>query len=203
MSISIKTHKMLWGRSGNRCALEECRKELVMDATETDDESLIGEECHIIANSTNGPRGDTSIQEDLDKYENLILLCRIHHKIIDDQPNTYTVERLKKIKATHEKWVRDSLQTISITTPFTISDAKYQGQKISLDFQDADIVPIFRLFADISGYNLVLDPSVKGKITIKLLNVPWDQALNIILQMFSLSKTIEGNVIWIAPASTF
>ncbi|MFA4830486.1 MAG: HNH endonuclease [Thermodesulfovibrionales bacterium] len=174
-----------------------------MDATETDDESLIGEECHIIANSTDGPRGNISTQEDLNKYDNLILLCRIHHKIIDDQPNTYTVERLRKIKVTHEKWVRDSLQTISITTPFTISDSKYQGQKISLDFQDADIVPIFRLFADISGYNLVLDPSVRGKITIKLLNVPWDQALNVILQMFRLSKAIEGNVIWIAPANTF
>jgi len=95
------------------------------------------------------------------------------------------------------------MQTISINTPFTTSDSKYQGQKLSLDFQDADIGPILRLFADISGYNLVLDPSVRGKITIKLLNIPWDQALDIILQMFSFSKAIEGNVIWIAPASTF
>ena len=85
-------------------------------------------------------------------------------------------------------------------TPVT---GKYTGRKISLDFQDADIGSIFRLFADISGYNLVLDPSVRGKITIRLLNTPWDQALDIILQTFSFSKAIEGNVIWIAPASTF
>ncbi|TAL26502.1 MAG: AMIN domain-containing protein, partial [Nitrospirae bacterium] len=61
---------------------------------------------------------------------------------------------------------------------------KYKGQKISLDFQDADIGPIFRLLADISGYNFIIDPSVKGKITMKLMNVPWDQALDIILQTF-------------------
>jgi len=56
MSITLKTHKMLWGRSGNRCAMPDCRKELVMDATETDDESLIGEECHIIAESPRRPQ---------------------------------------------------------------------------------------------------------------------------------------------------
>lgn len=80
---------------------------------------------------------------------------------------------------------------------------KYAGQKISLDFQDADIVPIFRLLADISGYNFVIDPAVRGKITMKLMNVPWDQALDIILQTFSLGKSIEGNIIWIAPVATF
>jgi type IV pilus assembly protein PilQ len=80
---------------------------------------------------------------------------------------------------------------------------KYTGKKISLDFQDAEIGPIFRLLADVNGYNLVLDPSVKGKITIKLMNVPWDQALDIILNTFNLSKSIEGNILWIAPTSVF
>ncbi|MDP2277316.1 MAG: type IV pilus secretin PilQ, partial [Nitrospirota bacterium] len=82
-------------------------------------------------------------------------------------------------------------------------EGKYKGQKISLDFQDADIGPIFRLLADISGYNFVIDPSVKGKITLKLMNVPWEQALDIILQTFSLGKSIEGNIVWIAPITTF
>ncbi len=80
---------------------------------------------------------------------------------------------------------------------------KYAGKKISLDFQDADIGPIFRLLADVNGYNLVLDPSVKGRITIKLMNVPWDQALDIILNTFNLSKQIEGNILWIAPTDVF
>jgi type IV pilus assembly protein PilQ len=80
---------------------------------------------------------------------------------------------------------------------------KYAGKKISLDFQDAEIGPIFRLLADVNGYNLVLDPSVRGKITIKLMNVPWDQALDIILNTFNLSKSIEGNILWIAPTGVF
>jgi len=82
-------------------------------------------------------------------------------------------------------------------------EGRYKGQKISLDFQAADIGPIFRLLADISGYNFVIDPSVSGKITMKLMNVPWDQALDIILQTFNLGKSIEGNIIWIAPTSMF
>ena len=82
-------------------------------------------------------------------------------------------------------------------------EGKYKGQKISLDFQDADIGPIFRLLADISGYNFVIDPTVKGKITLKLMNVPWDQALDIILQTFGLGKSVEGNIVWIAPVSMF
>jgi type IV pilus assembly protein PilQ len=84
-----------------------------------------------------------------------------------------------------------------------VTENRYNGKKISLDFQDADIVPIFRLLADISGYNIVVSPEVKGKLTMKLLNVPWDQALDIILKTFSLGKTIENNIIRIAPHTAF
>lgn len=87
--------------------------------------------------------------------------------------------------------------------PETITEGKHTGKKISLDFQDADIVPMFRLFSDISGYNMVVNPEVKGKITMKLINVPWDQALDLILKMFSLGKIVEGNIIRIAPLSVF
>ena len=59
MSISLKTHKMLWGRAASRCAF--CRRELVMDASQTDDESLVGDACHIVAQSAGGPRGDSPL----------------------------------------------------------------------------------------------------------------------------------------------
>jgi hypothetical protein len=111
MGILIKTHKMLWGRAANRCAFPECRLEQVMDASETDDESLVGEECHIVARERNGPRGNTPLASNSrDMYDNLILLCNVHHKLIDDQVNTYTVQVLKEMKASHEKWVRKSLE---------------------------------------------------------------------------------------------
>ncbi len=79
--------------------------------------------------------------------------------------------------------------------------AKYPGEKISLDFQDADLLHIFRLLADVSGYNIVVHPEVKGKFSMRILNVPWDQALDIILRNYSLSKIIEGNIIRIAPTN--
>jgi hypothetical protein len=108
MSITSKTRKMLWGRAANRCAI--CRIELVMNETETDDESIIGDECHIIARELDGSRGESMLSvEQRDKYNNLILLCKIHHKNIDDQPGYYTVEALHGIKGEHENWVRDSL----------------------------------------------------------------------------------------------
>lgn len=108
MAITLKTHKMLWGRAGNRCAI--CKKELVMDATETDDASIVGEACHIVAKSPSGPRGKSVLTEcQRDKYNNLILLCSIHHKVIDDQVATYSVDVLVCLKTDHEQWVRDKL----------------------------------------------------------------------------------------------
>lgn len=109
MSISLKTQKMLWGRAANRCSM--CRRELVMDETETDDASIIGDICHIVAKEPNGPRGESELTpQQRDQYANLILLCKVHHKQIDDQINTYTVEVLRGIKAKHEDWVRSTLE---------------------------------------------------------------------------------------------
>lgn len=85
--------------------------------------------------------------------------------------------------------------------PAPLIEGEFTGKKISLDFQDADIIPIFRLIGDISGYNMVVNPAVKGNITLKLINVPWDQALDIILRTFSLSKIVDGNIIRIVPTA--
>ena len=126
MSILLKTHKLLWGRSGNRCAFEECRNELIADETETDDESVIGDEAHIVARKKDGPRGDHPMPfDDRDKYDNLILLCRIHHKQIDDQPNHYTVEKLIELKKEHEKWVKESLHPDTEANKEDLSYASY------------------------------------------------------------------------------
>jgi len=108
MEITDRTRKLLWGKSGSRCAM--CRHVLYVDATLNDDESIVGEECHIISKRENGPRFDPKYPKDkMDSYENLILLCRIHHKQVDDQNATYTAEILKAIKINHEKWVSKQL----------------------------------------------------------------------------------------------
>lgn len=75
---------------------------------------------------------------------------------------------------------------------------RYTGKRVSLDFQDADIRNVIRLIADVSGYNLVSGDDVKGKVTIKLLNVPWDQAFDIILKMNNLGHIKEGNILRVA-----
>jgi type IV pilus assembly protein PilQ len=74
----------------------------------------------------------------------------------------------------------------------------YTGHPISLDFKDGDLQDIFRLFADISGLNVVVNPGVSGKVTLKLTEVPWDQALDLILKTNGLGYTLEDNVIRIA-----
>ncbi len=85
-----------------------------------------------------------------------------------------------------------------------VQDKIVNGTKvISLDFQDADIVPILRLLGDVSGYNMVVHPDVKGRITMKLLNVPWTQALDIIIKTFNLEKVVEGNIIRVATVKAF
>jgi type IV pilus assembly protein PilQ len=81
-----------------------------------------------------------------------------------------------------------------------VSGKKFSGRKISLDFKDADIRSIFRLIADISKFNLIISDDVAGRVTIKLDDVPWDQAFAIILQSKGLWFEKYGNIVRIAPA---
>jgi hypothetical protein len=102
VAVSGRNRKILWVEAGGRCAI--CRKPLVTEGTETDDPSVIGEEAHIVARSPGGPRAGDIHPDRLDHHENLILVCREHHKQIDDQPNHHTVERLRQIKQAHKEW---------------------------------------------------------------------------------------------------
>ena len=112
MSISTRTRKLLWGRSGSRCAY--CRRKLIEPSTPVDDESIVGDECHIVSSRSSGPRHDPQLaQEELNDYSNLLLLCKVHHKLIDDQASEYPASRLADIKASHEKWVSDQLDGAS------------------------------------------------------------------------------------------
>jgi type IV pilus secretin PilQ/predicted competence protein len=79
---------------------------------------------------------------------------------------------------------------------------KYSGELISLELKDADIKDFFRLVGEISGLNIVLDPDVKGNLTIFLNDVPWDQALDVVLKNNSLGKQVEGNVLRVASNVT-
>ena len=82
------------------------------------------------------------------------------------------------------------------------SGPKYTGEPISVNLKDVDLKDFFRLIHEISGLNVVLDPNVHGTLTIVLDDVPWDQALDIVLKNNDLARELEGNVLRIATVET-
>ena len=105
MAISDRSRKKLWTKSANRCSIYKTK---LFSKKENLTEFNIGEECHIISESKKGPRHKPNL-EAYDSYDNLILLCRNHHKEIDELTETYTEELLRYIKLNHEKWVQETL----------------------------------------------------------------------------------------------
>jgi type IV pilus assembly protein PilQ len=86
--------------------------------------------------------------------------------------------------------------------PPPVAGGKYTGEPISVNLKDVDLKDFFRLIHEISGLNVVLDPAVHGSLTIVLDEVPWDQALDIVLQNNGLDKQLNGNVLRIATRDT-
>jgi type IV pilus assembly protein PilQ len=91
-------------------------------------------------------------------------------------------------------------QQLAQPTPATAP--RYTGEPISVNLKDVDLRDFFRLIHEISGLNIVLDPNVKGSLTLVLDDVPWDQALDIVLKNNSLDRQLEGNVLRIATVAT-
>lgn len=108
MSIPQKDLKLLWGRSGNRCAI--CRCALSFDTEHSSAAHPVGEQAHIVARESDGPRGQSILTVDeRDTYANLILLCPTDHEKIDKAIGDYPVERLHQLKTDHELWVQTQL----------------------------------------------------------------------------------------------
>lgn len=118
MAISQKDIKLLWSRAAGRCSI--CRTELFHDKNSTSETLLIGEQAHIIAEESNGPRGTSPLSlEERNSYHNLILLCPNHHSEIDKNTEDYPPEKVYVIKSRHEIWVQ---QTLSKETNLNRSD---------------------------------------------------------------------------------
>src|SRR6476661_4056737 len=94
--------------------------------------------------------------------------------------------------------------TVSVSGPTSTNctTGRYTGEPFGMNFKDLDLKDFFRLIHEISGLNVVLDPSVKGSVTIVLDDVPWDQALAIVLDNNGLACTLQGNVLRIATLET-
>ena len=139
MAISSKTRKTLWGRSGNRCAI--CKSVLIDSEDENDVNLNLGEECHIISSKPNGPRHLPNYDKDYDGYQNLILLCRNHHREIDERILSYPVAKLIAIKKAHEEWHDSKLkekkkQLPKIGVLFKIENGKVNVEPFDYAYQD-------------------------------------------------------------------
>jgi type IV pilus assembly protein PilQ len=75
----------------------------------------------------------------------------------------------------------------------------YKGSRVTFNFQDIPVRSVLQLLADVSNLNIVASDSVQGNVTLRLVNVPWDQALDVILRAKGLAKRQNGNVVWVAP----
>lgn len=80
------------------------------------------------------------------------------------------------------------------------SKTGYAGEKLSLNFQNIDVRSVLQVIADFTGFNIITSDTVTGNLTLRLKDVPWDQALDIIMQAKGLSMRKTGNVIWVAPS---
>ena len=104
-------------KSGNRCAFPNCNTKLTADGTANDVSANLGEAAHIVGEK--GPRHDPNLPISfLNSVENLVYLCRNHHRLIDSQSATYTVDQIREWKQNHEAWVADELDAELIKVSF-------------------------------------------------------------------------------------
>lgn len=131
MAIPVAQQRMLLQRSGNVCAFPDCRLLLTAPGPPENPVVVLGEMAHIVAESPNGPRGESPLTpEQRNLYQNLILLCNQHHQLIDSDAALaiYTVARLTAMKEEHERWVERTLRGRTNATaplPPLIQDTVY------------------------------------------------------------------------------
>lgn len=139
---------------------------------------------------------------------NVILVAELKEQVdiqVDQQDNILRIkigktveekmsEELEAKEVEEEVWAFD----IRSATVGNV-DKEYKGQLVSFDFKDADVRDVLRILADISGFNLIIHSGVRGTITLRLANVPWDQAMDIVLEEKGLGAILEGNILKIAP----
>ncbi|GHO83979.1 hypothetical protein [Dictyobacter formicarum] len=109
MPLADRDRKLLWARAGGVCTL--CKSHLTVDAKDGDKDVVVGEEAHIVSEQPNGPRFRPMPRKEVDSYTNLLLLCLSDHKMIDEQTNYFTEQRLLELKQEHEQWVKDRISS--------------------------------------------------------------------------------------------
>jgi hypothetical protein len=150
-----RTLKLLFGLSGNRCAYPGCKNRLIEHATLFDPEVVVAEVCHIYGIKSTSPRpcplpfdSRTELQRFLNNFDNLILLCRDHHKIADAQENTYTTVQLFE-------WKKNHIDKVLKTRVSSISEQKTAIKILFKTFEvknfDGNVIDIMNLDPEVRG----------------------------------------------------
>src|SRR5690606_10063489 len=92
-----------------------------------------------------------------------------------------------------------AMGAVAMGATSSTSEVRYSGKAVTFNFQDVPVRTVLQLIAEESNLNIVAADTVQGNVTLRLINVPWDQALDIVLQAKSLDKRRSGNVVWVAP----
>ena len=111
----------------------------------------------------------------------------------------YVVEIVPRAAATPERAVGASSPSAVTTAAQGSAARSYSGRPVTFNFQDVPVRTVLQLIAEESNLNIVASDTVTGNVTLRLINVPWDQALDIVLQARQLDKRRSGNVVWVAP----
>lgn len=154
MAVNSTTQKLIWGIFAARCSI--CRCKVVWEST-TGSRSLTGEIAHIVGAKRSAARGRAAFSSDRDGPDNLMLLCREHHKIVDDNEAEYTVVRLHEIREEHLAWLETQLTPAQRWSAGIISQYTYLN------------VPRLDEFAAMQGYQIRHNP-VPGTTHLSELN---------------------------------
>lgn len=115
--------------------------------------------------------------------------------------DTTTAAGPSQANQTQSRTAAYAVEAATLARQGTPAARRYTGRRITIDLKDADVLNVLRLIAEVSRLNIIASEDVKGSITIKLRNVPWDQALDIILKVKALGQEKNGNIIRVAPAA--
>jgi hypothetical protein len=183
MPPSEKLKKVAWLKSGAQCAM--CREILCIQGASAGLSHFIGDVAHIVAEEKDGPRGISPLTlEQRNSELNLVLLCKPHHKQIDDDPATYTVDILTQTKLSHENWVKSSLSisTVWDTKLFQLHYLNVPRLSLLSSLQGIDLAP-YQLGGNTALHqlgwelNVILSSFERVLQTLQLKAVPLDLAV--------------------------
>lgn len=147
----------LWGLSGNRCAYPGCQSKLIADATPHDDSVIIGHIAHIYSVNANGPRPcpvECASKAFINGYDNLLLLCRHHHALVDCQESSFPAEMLKQWKQNH---CHQALFSRTSILPERLHEFAWMGARFKFQTLDGTITsigaPVTRTVREKNGAN--------------------------------------------------